>query len=197
MLSMDRFVFGDGSSSPVAFTVMSLDASNDVLFAKAVLRYEYSYSDNQNQFIAGFFYQNRPSNLKNDPGTEFKILSNIKSSSFHMSANPADLLPGSPNLERENTKRGSSPQLSSALPLSFDIPMGHTLTFSFPAKACSHCIHKRLSFLTEPSPDSATPPPPPTSPYLRMFAHFSRIGFFHFAARNFQVCTMEPPCHST
>jgi hypothetical protein len=132
---MDRFAFGDGESTSVSFTVMALDFSNDVLFAKAVLFYEYSVSINQSQteFVAGFYYQNRPMDIVNDAGSEFFIVSNIKASSFHMSANPSDLT-NSQLLARENAKRANSPQLSTALPLSFDVPIGRSHSFSFPGK---------------------------------------------------------------
>lgn len=156
LLSMDRFVFGDGISTSVSFTVMALDPSNDVLFAKAELSYEYSYNQTQTEFIAGFYYQNRPSDIVNDPGSEIMILSNIKASAFHMSANPADLKPNSDSLARENTKRANSPQISSALPLSFDIPIGQSHSFSFPGKVGFH------QFLFHPHPH----PPSPRSPLL-------------------------------
>jgi hypothetical protein len=134
LLSVQRFSFGDGQSTSVAFSVMALDPGNDVLFAKAVITHEYSFTAAETEFISGFYYQNRPADIENDPATEVRILSNIKESSFHMAANPADLLPGTEKLAQEMTKRGNSPQISSALPLSFDIPGSAPYTLSFPAK---------------------------------------------------------------
>ena len=132
MRSLERFDFGDNQGTSVVFTVMALDHTNDVLFAKAVLSHEYSFQSNS-EYIAGFFYENRPSDIDNDPDSQVRILSNLKSSAFHMSADPADLLPGSGRLSLEMTKRGNSPMLSSSLPLIFDIPDTQPRSFSFPA----------------------------------------------------------------
>ena len=143
MLSLERFVFGDGNSTSAVFTVMALDPGNDVLFAKTVITHEYSFTGDVTEFVAGFYYENRPNDIENDPGTEVRVLCNIMASSFHMTAKPADLVPGSQALSQELTKRGNSPQLSSALPLSFDIPESYPHTFSFPAKVrISYTIQK-------------------------------------------------------
>jgi len=152
MQSAEQFDFGDGTTTSVAFTVMALDPSNDVLFAKAVLNHLYSFTGGQTEFVAGFFYQSRPTDIENDPGAEVRILTNIKSSSFHMTADLTDT--SAARLSLEMTKRGNSPQLSSTLPLDFDVPTGSSYrSFSFPAKA--HPNHpSHLAF-------SDSPPPPP------------------------------------
>ena len=156
MRSIQRFEFGDNQRTSVAFTVMALDSTNDVLFAKSVFTHEYSYAGGQSEYVAGFFYENRPSDIENDSGAEVRILSNVKSSSFHMSADPADLQPGSERLSLEMTKRGNSPILSSSLPLFFDIPTSRPHSFSFPAMVRAHhillcCHYWPFLILTYPS----------------------------------------------
>ena len=165
MKSTERFDFGDGTSTTVDFTVMALDPANDVLFARAVLTHLYSFnvSDAQTELIAGFYYQNRPSDIENNPSTELRILTNIKASSFHMSANLTDASPA--RLAQELTKRGNSPQLSSALPLAFDVPTGSSYrTFSFPAKVCTlHLPHTSCC---------CSSPPPPTQDVRILFKNW-------------------------
>jgi hypothetical protein len=137
---LQRFDFGDNQQTSVAFTVMALDPANDVLFAKSVITHEYSYTGGKSEYVAGFFYENRPSDVENDGNKEVRVLSNVKASSFHMSADPADLQPGSNRLSLEMTKRGSSPKLSSSLPLFFDIPASQPRSFSFPAAVRAHHV---------------------------------------------------------
>ncbi len=169
MLSLQQFVFGDGQLTPVSFTVVALDPTNDVLFAKAAIEHEYSFADAQSQYalllfiptknhnilcryVAGFFYENRPSDIENDANTEVRILSNVKAAAFHMTAQPDDLNPGSQRFSQEMTKRANSPKLSSALPLNFDIPENRDHTFSFPASVRAHFTQPLSSFVYPPPP---------------------------------------------
>jgi hypothetical protein len=110
-----------------------------VLFAQAVLNHEYSFTAGQTLIVAGFYYQNRPLDIENNAGEEVRVLAEIKAGALHMSASAESLEPGSYLLSLEMTKRGNSPQLSSALPLSFDIPLAAPVSFTFPAKA--RCVH--------------------------------------------------------